>query len=168
MPNYDFFPPLLSIITFEEMTIKHLMYVQKVPFLSTERACVVFSGFKIHPGRFLMLNKVKPLFQTRGSISLLNILIFQDSCTHCFGSTMIQVACTHHFGSTMIWHSCPNARIANSNHASNKTTIEMINNQQSTNKRLEQGTRQQDGCSQLSYALLHAIDWLDSLEWKLR
>ena len=34
-------PPLLSIVSFEEMTIKHLMYIQKVPFLSTERACVV-------------------------------------------------------------------------------------------------------------------------------
>ena len=53
-----FFPPLLLIISFEEMTIKHLMYTQKVPFLYTERACVVFSGFEIRPGRFLMSNKV--------------------------------------------------------------------------------------------------------------
>ena len=44
-----FSPPLLSIVTFEEMTIKHLMYMQKVPFLNTERACVVFSGFEIRP-----------------------------------------------------------------------------------------------------------------------
>ena len=53
-----FYPPLLSIITFEEMTIKHLMYMQKLPFLYTEGGCVVFSGFKIHPGRFLMPNEV--------------------------------------------------------------------------------------------------------------
>ena len=53
-----FFPPLLSIVTFEEMTIKHLMYMQKLPFLHTERACVEFSGFEICPGRFLMSNKV--------------------------------------------------------------------------------------------------------------
>ena len=39
MPNYDFFSPLVSIITFEEMTIKHLMYIcEKYPFL-TERGC---------------------------------------------------------------------------------------------------------------------------------
>ena len=47
MPKYDpFFEPLLSIVTFEEMTIKHLMYMQKVPFLYTERACVVFPVLK--------------------------------------------------------------------------------------------------------------------------
>ena len=47
---------------------------------------------------------------------------------------MIQLAYAHCFGGIMIWQSCPSARIANSNHASNKTTIEMINNQQSMNK----------------------------------
>ena len=53
MPKYDIFSkPLLLIITFQEMTIKHLMYTQKVPFLYTERACVVFSSFEIHDGRF--------------------------------------------------------------------------------------------------------------------
>ena len=46
MPKYDpFFKPLLSIITFQEMTIKHFMYMQKAPFLYTERACVVFFQF---------------------------------------------------------------------------------------------------------------------------
>ena len=43
-----FFPPLFLIRTFEEMTIKHLMYMEKVPFLYTERACVLFSSFEIH------------------------------------------------------------------------------------------------------------------------
>ena len=33
MPKYDpFFEPLLPILTFQEMTIKHLIYMQKVPF----------------------------------------------------------------------------------------------------------------------------------------
>ena len=41
-----FFPPLLLIITFEEMTIKLLLYMQEVPFLYTERACVFFSVLK--------------------------------------------------------------------------------------------------------------------------
>ena len=41
------------VVTFEQMTIKHSMYMQKVPPLCTERACVVFSGFGIHPGRKL-------------------------------------------------------------------------------------------------------------------
>ena len=55
---YDLFSPLLSIRTFEEMTIKHLLYTEKVPFLYTERACVLFSGFKIHLGKFLIWSKV--------------------------------------------------------------------------------------------------------------
>ena len=47
-----FFPkPLLLIVTFQEMTIKHLMYTQKVPILYTERACVGFSSFEICHGR---------------------------------------------------------------------------------------------------------------------
>ena len=41
-----FLPPLLSIVTFEETTIKHLMYMQKVPVIYTERACVVFPVLK--------------------------------------------------------------------------------------------------------------------------
>ena len=45
-PKYDIFSePLFFIITFQEMTIKHLMYTWKVPFLYTERACVVFFQF---------------------------------------------------------------------------------------------------------------------------
>ena len=40
MPNYDLFSPLLLITTFEEMTIKHLMYMQKVPFLYTQKGPV--------------------------------------------------------------------------------------------------------------------------------
>ena len=46
MPKYDLFSePLLWIVTFQEMTIKQLMYMWKVPFLYTERACVVFFWF---------------------------------------------------------------------------------------------------------------------------
>ena len=45
-PKYDLFSkPLLLIITFQEMTVKHLLYTQKVPFLYTERACVGFFQF---------------------------------------------------------------------------------------------------------------------------
>ena len=58
MPNYDLFPTSSLDHNFEEMTIKHFMYMQKVPFLYTERACVGFSGFEIFPGRVLMLNEV--------------------------------------------------------------------------------------------------------------
>ena len=47
MPKYDLFSePWFLIITFQEMTIKHLMYTWKVPFLYTERACVVFPVLK--------------------------------------------------------------------------------------------------------------------------
>ena len=53
-----FFPPLLSIVTFQEMTIKHLMYAPKVPFLYTERACVLFSGFGIRLGKFFISTEV--------------------------------------------------------------------------------------------------------------
>ena len=43
-PNFTFFckPLLLNRISPWEMTIKHSMYTPTVPFLSTERACVVF------------------------------------------------------------------------------------------------------------------------------
>ena len=59
MPKYEpFSEPLLLIKTFQEMTIKHLTYTQKVPFLYTEKACVNFSGFEIHPGRFCVSKKV--------------------------------------------------------------------------------------------------------------
>ena len=51
MPKYDLFSePLLLIVTFHEMKIKHLMYTWKVPFLYTERACVVFFSFEICSG----------------------------------------------------------------------------------------------------------------------
>ena len=46
MPKYDLSSePLFLIITFQEMTIKHLIYMLKVPFLYTERACVGFFRF---------------------------------------------------------------------------------------------------------------------------
>ena len=52
MPKHDLFSePLLWIVTFQEMKIKHFIYMQKVPFLYTERACAVFFSFEIHPGR---------------------------------------------------------------------------------------------------------------------
>ena len=36
------------VVTFEQMTIKHSMYIAKGPFLWTERACVVFPmGFAL-------------------------------------------------------------------------------------------------------------------------
>ena len=58
MPKYDpFSKPLLLIITFQEMTMKHLIYTQKVPFLCTESACVVFPSFEICPGRFFVCGK---------------------------------------------------------------------------------------------------------------
>ena len=55
MPKYDLFSkPHFLIVTFQETTIKHLMYMRKVPFLYTERACVVFSSFDIHHERFFV------------------------------------------------------------------------------------------------------------------
>ena len=65
--NYDPFSLLLSIITLEEMTIKHSLYMWKVPLYYTEKACVVFPGFEIHPGRKVMTCKVLQVFQTRGT-----------------------------------------------------------------------------------------------------
>ena len=41
--------PFFMATTFDQTTIKHSMYMQKVPFQYTERACVGFSGFEIHP-----------------------------------------------------------------------------------------------------------------------
>ena len=56
--NDPFFRPLLLIVTLDEATIKHLMYTRKVPFLYTERACVLFSGFRIRLGKFLISKEV--------------------------------------------------------------------------------------------------------------
>ena len=46
---YLFCEPLLLIVSRWEMTIKHSMYILTVPFLCTERACVVFSQFQNSP-----------------------------------------------------------------------------------------------------------------------
>ena len=56
--NYDLFSPLLSNVTFQEMTIKHLMYTRKVPFLYTERACVLFPSFGIRLGILFVTTEV--------------------------------------------------------------------------------------------------------------
>ena len=37
------FSPLFMVVTFKQTTIKHSMFMQKIPFLCTERACVFFS-----------------------------------------------------------------------------------------------------------------------------
>ena len=66
MTNYDLFSPLLSIVTFQEMTIKHLMYTPKVPFLYTERPCVLFSGFGICLGNILCQQKCSYYFRPEG------------------------------------------------------------------------------------------------------
>ena len=66
-PKYGpFFKPLLLIVTFQEMVIKHLMYMQKVPFLYTERACVVFFSFEIHAGRLCVSKKCCKYFGPEG------------------------------------------------------------------------------------------------------
>ena len=58
-PNFDpFFSPLFMFVTFEQMTIKHSMYMQKVCFLCTERACVVFPSFGICPRRKISCNVI--------------------------------------------------------------------------------------------------------------
>ena len=56
------------VLTCEQMTVKHSIYTWKVPFLCTERACVVFSGIKILPRRKMTWSEVLQVLQTRGSI----------------------------------------------------------------------------------------------------
>ena len=47
-PNLTFFcEPLLLIVSRQEMTIKHLLYMQLCAFMYTKVACVVFSSFGI-------------------------------------------------------------------------------------------------------------------------
>ena len=72
-----FFPPLLSIRAFDKLTIKHVIYMEKVPFLYTERACVLFSGFEIHLGFFLYGMKCSYYFGPEGVtwISLLLLIL---------------------------------------------------------------------------------------------
>ena len=52
-----FFRHLLSIVSSQEMTIKHLMYTRKVPFLYTERACVLFVWFSNSPRKIFNVNQ---------------------------------------------------------------------------------------------------------------
>ena len=68
MPKYDpFSEPLLLIVPFQEMTIKHLMYMQKVSFLYTERACVVFfSVLKFALEDFVCQKKCCKYFRPEG------------------------------------------------------------------------------------------------------
>ena len=53
-----FFPPLLLIVTLDQATIKHLMYTWKVPFLYTERACVLFFQFSNSPRKIFYVNQI--------------------------------------------------------------------------------------------------------------
>ena len=57
MKNDLFFQLLLLIVTLDEATIKHLMYTQKVPFLYTERACVLFSRFSNSPRKIFNVER---------------------------------------------------------------------------------------------------------------
>ena len=59
------------VLTCEQMTIKHSIYMEKVTFLCTERACVVFSSIEIHPRRKMMWSEVLQVLWTRGSKLLL-------------------------------------------------------------------------------------------------
>ena len=58
------------VVTIKQMTIKHSMYMQKVPFLCTEWSCVVFPRSGICPRRNVMWSKVLQILQTRGSTIL--------------------------------------------------------------------------------------------------
>ena len=59
-PNLTFFcEPLLLIVSRREMAIKHSNYIQTVPFLCTERACVVFLRFQ---------NSSRKIFCGNGSV----------------------------------------------------------------------------------------------------
>ena len=67
--NFDtYFSFLFMVLTCEPMTIKHSIYMWKVPFLCTERACVFF-GIEIHSRRKMTCSEVLQVLQTRGSIS---------------------------------------------------------------------------------------------------
>ena len=49
-PNLTFFcKPLLWIVSRQEMTIKHLLYMQLCVFMYTKGACVVFFRFRDSP-----------------------------------------------------------------------------------------------------------------------
>ena len=54
--TFTFFPTHLLIITLEQMTLKHSMYMWKVPLYYTERACVI-----------LFWREVSQVLRTRGS-----------------------------------------------------------------------------------------------------
>ena len=65
-----FFPPLLLTVTFNQMTIKHSLYMQKYTSTIQKLRMWFFSSFGIRPGRKVMWSKVLQVLWTRGSISL--------------------------------------------------------------------------------------------------
>ena len=82
------------IISFDQTTIKHSMYMQKVPFLCTERACVVLSGYGIRPGRKVTWSKVLQVLWTRGSNE--KLLHTDEACVcHPVPSRNVADMCLH-------------------------------------------------------------------------
>ena len=80
------FQPLLLTVTFDQMTIKHSLFLRKVHKYLAERVYVVFSGLGICPERKVMWSKVLQVLQSRGSILYiyfiilnLNLKEFQES-----------------------------------------------------------------------------------------
>ena len=54
------------------MTIKHLIYMQNVPFNGTERDYVIFSGSKIHAGRKVIILLYTPMKGAQKIVSACN------------------------------------------------------------------------------------------------
>ena len=55
------------VVTCEQMTIKHSIYMEKYPFYIQKGPVWFFSGIKICPRRKMMWSKVLQVLQTRGS-----------------------------------------------------------------------------------------------------
>ena len=62
-PSFSFFcEPLLWIVSRQEMTIKHLMYMELCAFMYSKGACVVFFQFRNSP--------VKTFYEIRSVVSI--------------------------------------------------------------------------------------------------
>ena len=81
---YLFCKPLLLTVSCREMTIKHsvTMYIPTVPFLCTERACVVFLWFQNSPGKIFRVKSSVASIKDQRSRIFCRLLYFSESCTH--------------------------------------------------------------------------------------
>ena len=79
MTKYALFLTSSFDLTFQGMTIKHLMYTRKVPFLYTEMACVLFFRFSDSPKIFFYVKRSVATISDQREYYFIKIFSIGDS-----------------------------------------------------------------------------------------